>query len=163
MINQFRPYKPLTSQNAVLPWNTLGIALVSATILPIRAEQARSKQGQSNTSTSKARRTTQKTSLRWDVFLAQHTCHRERFASRRKTAAVAADFVNPYFWEAGRRSGRRAYCRRAGASTGELGCGERQESDDDLRQPWPRRSFLWHQYSSGAISKCPFRRATGGD
>jgi glyoxylase-like metal-dependent hydrolase (beta-lactamase superfamily II) len=70
MINQVRPYKPLTSPNAALPRNTLGIALVSATTLPIRAEQARSKQGQSNTSTSKARRTTQKTSLRWDVFLA---------------------------------------------------------------------------------------------
>jgi glyoxylase-like metal-dependent hydrolase (beta-lactamase superfamily II) len=70
MINQVRPHKRLTLPNAALPWNALGIALVSATTLPIRAEQARSKQGQSNTSTSKARRTAQKTSLRWDVFLA---------------------------------------------------------------------------------------------
>jgi glyoxylase-like metal-dependent hydrolase (beta-lactamase superfamily II) len=70
MINQVRPYKRLTLPNAALPWNALGIGLVSATTLPIRAEQARSKQGQSNTSTSKARRTAQKTSLRWDVFLA---------------------------------------------------------------------------------------------
>jgi glyoxylase-like metal-dependent hydrolase (beta-lactamase superfamily II) len=70
MINQVRSYKRLTLPNAALPWNALGIALVSATTLPIRAEQARSKQEQSNTSTSKARRTTQKTSLRWDVFLA---------------------------------------------------------------------------------------------
>ena len=43
MTNQIRPYEPLTSQNAALPRNTLGIALVSATTLPIRAEQARSK------------------------------------------------------------------------------------------------------------------------
>jgi glyoxylase-like metal-dependent hydrolase (beta-lactamase superfamily II) len=46
-----------------------GIALVSATTWPIRADQARSMRGQSNTSESKAGRTTRKTSLRWDVFL----------------------------------------------------------------------------------------------
>src|SRR6266566_416891 len=34
---------------------------------------------------------------------------------------------------------------------------------DDLRHPRPRRSFLWRQYSSGAISKRPFRRAAGCD
>ena len=50
--------------------NAFGIALVSATTWPIRADQARSTRGQSNTSTSKARRTTRTTSLRWDVFLA---------------------------------------------------------------------------------------------
>jgi glyoxylase-like metal-dependent hydrolase (beta-lactamase superfamily II) len=70
MINQIRPCTPLASQNAALPWNTPGTALVSATTLPIRADQARSTQGQFNTSTSEARRTTRKTSLRWDVFLA---------------------------------------------------------------------------------------------
>src|SRR5205823_10761237 len=37
---------------------------------PVRAAQARSKHGQSDTSASKSRRTTQKGSLRWDVFLA---------------------------------------------------------------------------------------------
>jgi glyoxylase-like metal-dependent hydrolase (beta-lactamase superfamily II) len=50
--------------------NAFGIALVSATNWPIRAYQACSTQGQSNTSTSKAGRTTRKTSLKWDVFLA---------------------------------------------------------------------------------------------
>src|SRR5258708_26771853 len=49
--------------------NALGIGLVMASTWPIRAE-ARSKQGQSDSSTSKSRRTTQKLSLRWDVFLA---------------------------------------------------------------------------------------------
>jgi len=46
------------------------IALVSGTNWPIRADQARSTQGQSNTSASNTGRTTQKTVLGWDVFLA---------------------------------------------------------------------------------------------
>jgi len=50
--------------------NTFGIALVSATTWPIRADQALSRQSQSNSSTSKTGRTAQETSLRWDAFLA---------------------------------------------------------------------------------------------
>jgi glyoxylase-like metal-dependent hydrolase (beta-lactamase superfamily II) len=50
--------------------DAFGIALVSATSWPIRADQARSTQEQSNTSVSKAGGTTQKTVLSWDVFLA---------------------------------------------------------------------------------------------
>jgi glyoxylase-like metal-dependent hydrolase (beta-lactamase superfamily II) len=50
--------------------NILGMALLSATPWPIRAGEARSTGGKSNTSTSKAGRTTRKTSLHWDVFLA---------------------------------------------------------------------------------------------
>jgi glyoxylase-like metal-dependent hydrolase (beta-lactamase superfamily II) len=50
--------------------NTFGIALVTASTWPIRAGQAHSTQQQSNTSTSKAGRTTRKTVLGWDVFLA---------------------------------------------------------------------------------------------
>src|SRR6266550_6404445 len=50
--------------------NTFGIALVTASTWPIRAGQAHSTQQQSDTSTSKAGRTTRKTSLNWDVFLA---------------------------------------------------------------------------------------------
>jgi glyoxylase-like metal-dependent hydrolase (beta-lactamase superfamily II) len=59
----------MTSRRKFLS-DAFGIALVSATTLPMRANQARSTQGQSNTSTSKTGRTTRKTSLRWDVFLA---------------------------------------------------------------------------------------------
>jgi glyoxylase-like metal-dependent hydrolase (beta-lactamase superfamily II) len=59
----------MTSRREFLS-NAFGIALVSATTWPIRADQARSSRGQSNTGTSKTGRTTQKTSLRWDVFLA---------------------------------------------------------------------------------------------
>jgi len=79
----------------------------------------------------------------------------------RKIAAVAADFVNPYFWGARRCPGRHAYYGRAGARPGELGGGDRKESDDDLCHPWPRRSFLWRQYGSGAISRRPVCRAPG--
>src|SRR6202140_1590032 len=59
----------MTSRREFLS-NAFGIALVSTTTWPIRAGEARSTRGQSNTSTSKAGRTTRKTSLHWDVFLA---------------------------------------------------------------------------------------------
>jgi glyoxylase-like metal-dependent hydrolase (beta-lactamase superfamily II) len=45
-----------------------GMALVSGTNLPIRADQARSTQEQSNTGASKTELTSQKTVLGWDVF-----------------------------------------------------------------------------------------------
>jgi glyoxylase-like metal-dependent hydrolase (beta-lactamase superfamily II) len=50
--------------------DAFGIALVSGTNWPIRADQARSVQGQSNPDASKTRRTSRKTVLGWDVFLA---------------------------------------------------------------------------------------------
>ncbi len=60
----------MTSRRKFLS-DTFGIALVSATTWPMRANQPRSAPGtKSNTSTSKTGRTTRKTSLRWDVFLA---------------------------------------------------------------------------------------------
>jgi hypothetical protein len=59
----------MTSRREFLS-NTLGIAFVAASTWPIRADQARSPQEQSNTSASKTEHTAQKTSLRWDVFLA---------------------------------------------------------------------------------------------
>src|SRR5271170_4897249 len=59
----------MTSRREFLS-DAFGVALVSATAWPIRAAQAGSTQGQSNTSASKTGRTTQETSLRWDVFLA---------------------------------------------------------------------------------------------
>src|SRR5438132_10176145 len=46
------------------------MALVTASTWPIRADQAHSMHGQSDSSTSKSPRTTQNISLRWDVFLA---------------------------------------------------------------------------------------------
>jgi len=49
--------------------NSLGTAVLTASIWPIRAK-VRSMQEQSESSISKSRRTTQNISLRWDVFLA---------------------------------------------------------------------------------------------
>jgi hypothetical protein len=91
--------------------NALGIALVSGSTWPIRADQARSMHGQSDGTTSNSGRTTQNIPLEWDVFLAP------------SIPAITSD----------------------------LAPGEKQ------------RPFLWHQYSSGAISTCPFRRPAGCD
>src|SRR5260370_19644488 len=58
-----------TSIREFLP-NALGTALVTASTWPIRADQASSMHGQSDISAANSGRTTQNTSLRWDVFLA---------------------------------------------------------------------------------------------
>ena len=58
----------MTSRREFLS-HSLGTALVTASIWPIRAE-ARSMRGQSAGGPSKSRHTTQNKSLRWDVFLA---------------------------------------------------------------------------------------------
>src|SRR6202790_2739319 len=59
----------MSSRRKILA-DALGAAFVMGLPSPIGADESRSRQGQSNTSTSKARRTTQKIPLRWDVFLA---------------------------------------------------------------------------------------------
>src|SRR6267154_4200586 len=59
----------MTSRREFLS-NAFGIALVTASTWRIRADQARSMHGQSESSTSNSGRTTQNISLRWDVFLA---------------------------------------------------------------------------------------------
>jgi hypothetical protein len=59
----------MTSRRAFLS-NALGISLVTASTLPIRANQARSMLRQSVSSTADSVRTTQNKSLRWDVFQA---------------------------------------------------------------------------------------------
>ena len=61
--------KAITTSRRKILSNALGTALVTASTWPIRAE-ARSRHGQSTSSTPKSRRTTQNSSLRWDVFLA---------------------------------------------------------------------------------------------
>jgi glyoxylase-like metal-dependent hydrolase (beta-lactamase superfamily II) len=61
--------KAITTSRREILSNALGTALVTASTWPIRAE-ARSRHGQSSSSTPKSRRITQKSSLRWDVFLA---------------------------------------------------------------------------------------------
>ena len=59
----------MSSRREILT-DALGTAFVMGLPSPIGADESRSRQGQSNTSTSKARRTTEKISLTWDVFLA---------------------------------------------------------------------------------------------
>ena len=61
---------PIISSRREFLSNAFGIALLSATTWPIRAEQARSKHGESESSASNFGRSTEKISLRWDVFLA---------------------------------------------------------------------------------------------
>src|SRR5258705_12590900 len=92
---------------------------------------------------------------------AEHTRYRARCASGRNSAAVATDFVNADFRGARRCPGRYSHYGPAVARPRELAGGEGKESNDDLRHAWPRGSFLWDQYSSRAISRCPFRRAAG--
>jgi glyoxylase-like metal-dependent hydrolase (beta-lactamase superfamily II) len=59
----------MSSRREILA-DALGTAFVMGLPSPIDADESRSRQGQSTTSTSKARRTTEKISLTWDVFLA---------------------------------------------------------------------------------------------
>jgi glyoxylase-like metal-dependent hydrolase (beta-lactamase superfamily II) len=65
-----RSEKAIMSSRRELLSNALGIALVPASTWPVRASQAHSMRGQSDSSTSKSRRTTGTMSLTWDVFLA---------------------------------------------------------------------------------------------
>src|ERR1700721_2884101 len=64
-----RSEKPITTSRREFLSNAFGIALVTASSWPIRADQAGSMHGQSDSSTSNSGRTTQNKSLRWNVFL----------------------------------------------------------------------------------------------
>jgi glyoxylase-like metal-dependent hydrolase (beta-lactamase superfamily II) len=65
-----RSEEAIVTSRREFPSNALGTALAAASTWPIRADQAGSVHGQSDSSTPKSRRTTHKISLRWDVFLA---------------------------------------------------------------------------------------------
>jgi hypothetical protein len=52
-----------------------------------------------------------------------------------ETADVVADIVDTYLWQAGRRPRRHLDYRRASGHPRKLGCGERQEPDNDLCHP----------------------------
>src|SRR5580692_7729423 len=60
-----RPEKAIVTSRLEFLSNALGIALVTASTRPIRAE-ARSRHGQSDRSASKSGRTTENISLTWD-------------------------------------------------------------------------------------------------
>ena len=77
--------------------NALGTALITASTWPIRAE-ARSMHRTIRQQYFQLRTCHSKNIPELGrVPGAQHTCHHERFAPRRKRAAVAAYFVNSYF------------------------------------------------------------------
>src|SRR5258707_8587338 len=59
----------MTSRREIIA-NSLGTAFVMGLPSPVSAGESRSRQGQSNTGTSKAGRRARKISLTWDVFLA---------------------------------------------------------------------------------------------
>src|ERR1700694_4594076 len=65
-----RSERAMMSSRREILTDALGTAFVMGLPSPIGADESRSRQRQSNTSTSKARRTTKKISLTWDVFLA---------------------------------------------------------------------------------------------
>jgi len=65
-----RSEKAMMSSRREIIAYALGTACVMGLPSPISADESGSRQGQSNTSTSKARRTARKISLTWDVFLA---------------------------------------------------------------------------------------------
>src|SRR5713226_8352109 len=65
-----RSDKVITTSRREFLSNTLGIGLVTASTWPIRADEARSMHGQSDSSTANSGRAAKNISLRWDVFLA---------------------------------------------------------------------------------------------
>ncbi len=153
----------MTSRRGFLS-DALGIGLVTASTWPIRGDEAHSNDGQSDRSNANSGRTTKNIPLTWAVFLAPSipaiTSDVAPGETERPWPPISSTLIS------GERDAvlvdtpitveqSRALVNWVVASG--------QESHDDLRHPWPRRSFLWDQYSSGAISRCPFRRAAGGD
>jgi hypothetical protein len=65
-----RSDRPMMSSRREILADALGTAFVMGLPSPVSVDESRSRQGQSNTGTSKARRTARKISLTWDVFLA---------------------------------------------------------------------------------------------
>src|ERR1700687_1834365 len=65
-----RSERAMMSSRREILTDALGTAFVMGLPSPIGADESRSRQGQSDSSTSKVRRTTKKISLTWDVFLA---------------------------------------------------------------------------------------------
>ena len=160
----------MRSENAIMPSrreflsDALGIGLVTTSTWSIRDGEARSMHGQSDRSAANSGRATKNTSLTWEVFLAPSIPAIAPDVPPGETARPWPPISSTLI--SGERDAvlvdtpitveqSRALVNWVVASG--------QESDDDLRHPWPRRSFLWDQYSSRAISRCPFRRAAGGD
>jgi adenine-specific DNA-methyltransferase len=91
---------------------------------------------------------------------AKDTKGRQRPAPGYETGNVVADIVDPHLRRAGRRPSRRFHHGRASGRPGGLGRGEREETDNDLRDARPRRPFLWHRSAPRSFSQCQSGRHT---
>ena len=155
--------KAITTSRREILSNALGTALVTASTWPIRAE-ARSRHGQSSSSTPKSRRTTQNSSLRWDVFLAPSipaiTSDLPPGEKHRPWPPISSTLISgerdavlvdtPITVEQARALTNWVAARGKNLTTIYATHGHGDH-------------FLWRQYSSGAISRRPFRRAAGSD
>jgi hypothetical protein len=157
----------MRSENAIMPSrreflsDALGIGLVTASNWSIRDGEARSMSGQSDSSPANSGRTTNNAPLTWKVFLAPSIPAIAPDVPPGETARPWPPISSTLI--SGERDAVLVDTPITVERPGGLGCLERKESDDDLCHPWPRRSFLRHQHNSGALSRCPVRRAAGGD
>src|ERR1700730_15292686 len=71
----------------------------------------------------------------------------------RERNEMVAYFFNAYIGQARCGVGGHGNHSRSKPETCRLDRGEWQELDGDLRNPWPRRSFLWRRHDSEEISK----------
>ena len=77
----------------------------------------------------------------------------KRFSARRERNEMVAHFFDTYLWQARCRAGGHGDHDRSKPETCRLDRGERQEFDGNLRDPRPRRSFLWRKHNSEEISE----------
>ena len=101
--------------------------------------------------------------LQWDVFVSAQipvvTDDLPPGASEMRWSPISSTLI----------SGKRdavlvdtAITRRSKPETRRLDRAQWQEFDGDLRDPWPRRSFLWCKHDSEQISKRAVRRNERG-
>src|SRR5258708_26180640 len=81
----------------------------------------------------------------------------QRPSARRERNEMVTDFLNAHLRQARRCAGRYRDHGRAKPEACGVDRGQRQESDKDLRDSWPRRSFLRRKHNSKRISECAVR------
>src|SRR6267154_376455 len=79
-------------------------------------------------------------------------CH-QRHCTWHERNEMVADFLNAYLGQARRRAGGYRDHDRSKPEACRLDRRQRQKSDDDLRDPWPRRSFLRGKHNPEEISE----------
>src|ERR1700730_12691818 len=76
----------------------------------------------------------------------------KRFSARRERNEMVAHFFDTDLWQARCGAGGHGDYARSKPETCPLDRGEWQEFDGDLRDPRPRRPFLWRKHNSEKIS-----------